>query len=71
MKSEEEYFKPEQFGLSNEDCRHKKVIDMLDENGIKPLNVLKDDPGFAKLNGSAYSDSKLLSKSLVAGTTFR
>ena len=23
---------------------------MLDENGIKPLNVLKDDPEFAKLN---------------------
>ena len=23
---------------------------MLDENGIKPLSVLKDDPGFAKLN---------------------
>ena len=23
---------------------------MLDENGIKPLNVLKDDPGFAKPN---------------------
>ena len=23
---------------------------MLDENGIKPLNVLKDDLGFAKLN---------------------
>ena len=50
MKSEEEYLKPEQFGLSNDDCRHKKVIDMLDENEIKPLSVLKDDPGFAKLN---------------------
>ena len=47
-KPEKEYLKPEQFGLSNEDCRHKKVIDMLDENGIKPLSVLKDDPGFAK-----------------------
>ena len=23
---------------------------MLDENGVKLLNVLKDDPGFAKLN---------------------
>ena len=50
VKSEEEYLKPEQFGLSNDDCRHKKVIDMLDENGVKPLSVLKDDPGFAKLN---------------------
>ena len=25
-----EYLKPESFGLSNTDCRHKKVIDMLD-----------------------------------------
>jgi len=49
VKSEDDYLKPEQFGFSNEDCRHKKVIDMLDENGIKPLNVLKDDPGFTKL----------------------
>ena len=23
---------------------------MLDENGVKPLSVLKDDPGFTKLN---------------------
>ena len=50
VKPATEYLKPEQFGLSNDDCRHKKVIDMLDENGIKPLSVLKDDPGFAKLN---------------------
>ena len=50
VKSEEEYLKPEQFGLSNDICRYKKIIDMLDENGIKPLSVLKDDPGFAKLN---------------------
>ena len=50
VKPATEYSKPEQFGLSNVDCRNKKVIDMLDENGIKPLSVLKDDPGFAKLN---------------------
>ena len=30
VKPEEEYLQPEQFGLSNDDCRHKKVIDMLD-----------------------------------------
>ena len=36
-KSEKEYLKPEQFGLSNDDCRHKKITDLLDENGIKPL----------------------------------
>ena len=40
-KLEEEYLKPETFGLSNDDCRHKKVINMLDENGLKPLSVLK------------------------------
>ena len=49
-KSEKDYSKPEQFGLSNDDCRHKKVIDLLDENGIKPIKVLKDDPNFAKLH---------------------
>ena len=50
MKSEKEYLKPEHFGLSNDDCRHKKVIDMLDENGIKSIQELKDDPNLAKLN---------------------
>ena len=39
-----EYLKLESFGLSNNDCRHKKVIDMLDEKGFKPLSVQKDDP---------------------------
>ena len=43
-KPEMEYLKPELFGLSNNDCRHKKVIDMLDEQGFKPLSVLKDNP---------------------------
>ena len=41
MKTEKEYLKPEQFGLSNDDCRPKKVIDLLDENGIKPILELK------------------------------
>ena len=49
-KPETEYLKPESFGLSNNDCRHKKVIDMLDKRGFKPLSVLKDNPSFAKLN---------------------
>ena len=30
--------------------RLKKVIDMLDEKGFKPLSALKKDQGFAKLN---------------------
>ena len=45
-----EYLKPESFGLSNSNCRHKKVINTLDERGFKPLGVLNDDPGFTKLN---------------------
>ena len=49
-KSATRYLKPETYGLSNDYCRHKKVIDMLDERGFKPLSMLKDDPGFAKLN---------------------
>ena len=49
-KPETECLKPESFGLSNSDCRHKKVINMLDEQGFKPLSVLKDDPSFSKLN---------------------
>ena len=51
-KSEKEYLKPEQFGLSNDDCRHKKVTDLLDENGIKPIQVLNDDPNFQTENFS-------------------
>ena len=44
-----EYTKLEIFGLSNDDCQHKKVIDMFDEQGFKSFSVLKDDQGFAKL----------------------
>ena len=46
-KPEEEYLKPETFGLSNDDCRHKKLIDMLDEHCFKQLSALrmiKDSP---------------------------
>ena len=49
-KVDDEFLKPESFSLSNDDCRHLKVIDMLDKQGFKLLSVLKDDPGFAKLN---------------------
>ena len=38
--------KPESFGLSKDDCRHRKLLDLLDEHGFKPLRMLKDDPGF-------------------------
>ena len=43
------YLKPETFGLSNDDCQHKKVINMLNEQGYKPLCVLKNDPAQAQL----------------------
>ena len=36
-KQEMEYLMPEAFGLSNNDCRHKKVINMFDERGFKSL----------------------------------
>ena len=31
IKPDQEFLKPESFGLSNDDCRHRKIIDMLDE----------------------------------------
>ena len=47
---EKNVLKPESFSLSNNDCRHRKLIDMLDKQGFKPLSVLKDDPGSSNLN---------------------
>ena len=41
-------------GISNNDCRHRKVIDMADEQGFKQLSAMKDDPGFANLNWFTY-----------------
>ena len=38
--------KPESFGLYNYGSRRCKLLDLLEENGFKPLTVLKDDPGF-------------------------
>ena len=49
-KTEDEFLKPELFSLSNDDCRHRKIIDILDKQDFKLLSVLKDDSGFAKLN---------------------
>ena len=46
--------KPESFGLSNYDCRHCKLIDLLDEYGFKPLSMLKDDQGFMNLTWFTY-----------------
>ena len=36
---EKDVLKPQSFGLSNDDCRHRKLIDMLDEQGFKPLSA--------------------------------
>ena len=71
MKPATEYLKPETFGLSNDDCLHKKVIDMLDEQGFKPLSVLKDDSGFAKLNWFSHFRLKTPLENSAAGTTLR
>ena len=46
--------KPESYGLSNDDCRHCKLIDQLDKQGFKLLSALKDDPGFMNLNWFTY-----------------
>ena len=40
---------PESFGLSNDDCRHQKSLDLFNENCFKPLKVLKDGPGSKKI----------------------
>ena len=63
-KPETKYLKPESFGLSNSNCRHKKVIDMLDEQCFKPLSVIKENPGFAKLNWFTYFRLKTTLKKL-------
>ena len=40
---------PEDFSLTK-DARHRKVIDLLDHQGLKPLKGPKDNPDFAVLN---------------------
>ena len=44
---------PEDFSISKE-VRHRKLIDLLDHQGLKPLNELKDDPDFAEINWLSY-----------------
>ena len=38
-----ESLKPEEYSLSNTDFRHLKVLDLLDENGFRTLEMLRDD----------------------------
>ena len=40
----ENHINPLDYGLSRTEFRHLKVLDLLDENVIKPLEYLKDDP---------------------------
>ena len=35
--------------------RHLKVLDLLDENGVKPLEILKDELGLLKLHYLSYA----------------
>ena len=50
MEKQKKILRPKLFGLSNDDCRHHKLSDLIDENCFKPLAVLKDDPDFMNLN---------------------
>ena len=43
------------YGLSRTEFRHLKVLDLLDENGIKPLENLKDELGLFKLHYLSYA----------------
>ena len=38
-----EHLDPRDYGLSKNKFRHLKVLDLLDENGVKSLSSLKDD----------------------------
>ena len=66
-KFDNDYLKPESFSLSNDDCRHRKIIDMLEEQGFKTLSVLKDDLWFAKYLVPYILDSKHHWRNLVTG----
>ena len=41
--NKKEHLDPRDYGLSKNKFRHLKVLDLLDENGVKSLNLLKDD----------------------------
>ena len=48
--TDKDVLEAEFFSLSNGDCRHCQVIDLVDEQGLKWLKELKDVPGFKNLN---------------------
>ena len=49
------HINPLDYGLSRTKFRHLKVLDLLDENGIKPLENLKDELGLLKLHYLSYA----------------
>ena len=48
--TDKDVLEAEFFSLSNGDCRHCQVIDLVDEQGLKWLKELTDVPGFKNLN---------------------
>ena len=49
-----ESLKPEDYSLSNTDFSNLKVLDLLDENGFRTLETLRDDLGLWILNFLSY-----------------
>ena len=61
---------PEDFSLAK-DVRHRKVIDLLDHEGLKPLNKLTDDPDFSELNWLSHFILSNAIKAFGNATMFR
>ena len=49
------HINPLDYGLSRTEFRHLKVLDLLDENGVKSLDNLKDELGLLKLHFLSYA----------------
>ena len=49
------HINPQDYGLSRNEFRHLKVLDLLDEDGVKPLETLKDELGLLKLHYLSYA----------------
>ena len=50
-----EHINPQDYGLRGTKFRHFKVLDLLDEDGVKPLETLKDELGLLKLHYLSYA----------------
>ena len=66
-KPDKDFLKPESFSPSIADCASENNRHA-DEQGFKPLSLLKDDPGFATLNWFTQFRIKKHWRNLVAGT---